>query len=336
MRSRRGFTLIELLVVIAILATIAVMVIYAFTPSGGEKMRSASRVGQSAILGARDRALHAKDRRGFRLVVDPNDTSIATGFVYIQPIPFQTYPVGSISLLRPDYDTDMIPDSQDILIVHGINGNDWYSLYQGNFLPGPLPVLPKIRIPSGSGGQWYAFTVDTSGPYTLSSTQPYFILTTSFTEQNPVAPPTALLVWDYTSSYSSCDIEIRNEFLPNHQPISLPSGIVIDLARSVPTTVGTQDIMFSPRGMITGSTAALGPIYLFLRDVRDVTNNLDPSSPQLQGDHAILAIFPQTGHVQAYPVDPTDNYINSSGALGNDNLADDPYTFAKRGSKAGG
>src|SRR5262249_44065552 len=98
----------------------------------------------------------------------------------------------------------------------------------------------------------------------------------------------------------------------------------------------TPDFMFTARGTITGAMSGLGPIYLFLRDIRDVTNGLDPSSPNLQGDQMILAIFPQTGHCATYQVDPTDAYNNVNGSAGADTFADDPFRFAKGGQAAGG
>ncbi|MFN0050541.1 MAG: type II secretion system protein, partial [Planctomycetales bacterium] len=84
--SRRGFTLVELLIVVGIVLLLAGMVVYAIQPSQSSRLREAGRVGQAAIMGARDRALHAKAKRGFRLVIDPNDSTLATGFVYLQPM----------------------------------------------------------------------------------------------------------------------------------------------------------------------------------------------------------------------------------------------------------
>jgi hypothetical protein len=118
------------------------------------------------------------------------------------------------------------------------------------------------------------------------------------------------------------------ELLPNVPPMSLPSGVVIDLANSSPAARG--DILFSPRGMIAGTAAAVGPIYFMLRDIRDVVEGINPADNTVvvQRDQMIVALFPQTGHVQIYPVDRTD--------ANGDNVSDDLFRFAKLGSAAGG
>jgi prepilin-type N-terminal cleavage/methylation domain-containing protein len=78
-RRRSGFTLIELLVVMTILLVLSVLVWAVFKPSNTDKMRSAARIAQSAFLGAKDRALHAKELRGVRLIRDPTDVTDAAG-----------------------------------------------------------------------------------------------------------------------------------------------------------------------------------------------------------------------------------------------------------------
>ena len=80
MRRRSGFTLVELLVVIVILLVLATLVFAVFrTGTGSDRMRSAARITQSAFLGAKDRALHAKDLRGVRFIRDANGPKAANG-----------------------------------------------------------------------------------------------------------------------------------------------------------------------------------------------------------------------------------------------------------------
>ena len=132
-----------------------------------------------------------------------------------------------------------------------------------------------------------------------------------------------------TDSDATCDFRLYNEMTPRMAPINLPSGVVIDLNRSSATAKG--DIMYSPRGMIADVPGALGPIYFFLRDVRDVLEGLDPANVTngvLHRDMLIIAISPLTGACQAFPVDQND--ANA------DNIADDLFHFAKQGSVSGG
>ena len=92
MRRRSGFTrLIELLVVVAILLILSTLA-FAVLNSGrsSDRMRSGARTAQSAFLGAKDRALHAKDLRGVRLTHDLANANLVNGFVYLQPLPMQS------------------------------------------------------------------------------------------------------------------------------------------------------------------------------------------------------------------------------------------------------
>lgn len=376
-RSRYGFTLVELMVVILILVVIATLVVAAYrTSAGGDRLRSAARTTQSAFLGAKDRALHAKDRRGVRLLQDAGDRSLVNGFVYLQPIEMQTYGEHSIQLER-----DQVTGLPDVVIVHGntlplpadtFPDTDWANISWAFANP------PRIRIPAGSG-QWYTFTTDSAGMYTFGPTTQYLRLTTPFPDPGvpgPISHPYS----DVT--FTSCDFEMAPEILPNHAPLTLPSGVVIDLywsqlppnwrdIRSVAsgTTPGAgefnegpdpaipgnvilarygtdrlvptlMDLMYSPRGVITGPVAAQGPIHLLLRDIQDATQNLSPISPQCKGECRVLTIFPMTGHVQVYEMDPTDVFVNVTNTVagataGADGFPDNPFRFAKEGSRAG-
>jgi hypothetical protein len=275
---------------------------------------------------------------------------------------------------------DGVPDSPDVLIVHGFDPPpapqptpapttyvDWAQKYPFFASPG------QIRIPAGAGGQWYSFsyTTNAAAPYniynlnmqTISSPPPggeYLQLATSFPQSTN--PPGSVVADDVTSGYSSCDIQLGNDVLPFHQPISLPSGCVIDLAFCssnvqtlagyVPQTpnpatpylvpapaptlpVNNVDVMFSPRGNVTGINSALGAMFFCLRSTQDATLGLNPayapslnsSYPQTPGDCLILAVFPQTGLVQTYDAD-----LRSTVTPG---VADNIFYFAQRGMSAG-
>lgn len=355
-----AFTLIELLVVIVIIMILATLVYAVFgTGRNSDKTRSAARIAQSAFLGAKDRALHAKDLRGVRLIRDTTDPTLVTGFVYLQPLPMQTYPAGSFKLDRLDVNPhDNVPDSADIMIVRGNSAPatpavDWDAKTQFFSNPG------RIRIPTGSG-QWYTFTWSASGSYPLSAANEVLQLTTPFVQQptDPVyAYPASMTGWLPTSNFSSCDILLGNEILSFHQPISLPSGIVFDLNNSsvnVQTLASNVnvDIMFSPRGNASGVVAGLGPLHFLIRGLKDATAGNNPwavgpagsANPDLnQEDRLVLTVFPQTGLVQVFEIDPTDNYTNPStttpinlpGIGGQDGIADNLFNFAQQGKSAG-
>src|SRR5262245_14499143 len=164
MRHRRsGFTLVEMLVVIAIILILAGLVFAVFnTGRSSDRLRSAARIAQSAFLGAKDRALHAKDLRGVRLTRDLTDATLVNGFVYLQPLPPLIYPTGSIELERLDMNQDGAADSADIVIVRGFDppatpSVDW------NAKKFVLPTVGRIQI----NNQWYTFYQDQNAPYVL-------------------------------------------------------------------------------------------------------------------------------------------------------------------------
>src|SRR5262245_37414110 len=211
--DRSGFTLIEVLVVISILLILATLVWAVFKRSNTDKMRSAARIAQSALLGAKDRALHAKEPRGIRLTRDLTDNTLVTGFVYLQPLPLLSYPAGSFKLDRLDVNPhDNVPDSADIFIVRGNSAPatptvDWDTKAQFFSNPG------RIRIPKDSG-QWYAFTWSTTGSYPLSAANQVLQLVTPFAQQ-PTDPlyfyPASMTGWLPSSAFSSCDIQLGND-----------------------------------------------------------------------------------------------------------------------------
>lgn len=114
-----------------------------------------------------------------------------------------------------------------------------------------------------------------------------------------------------------------------------------------------MDLMFSPRGTVTGSSAGTGLIHFYIglrtsvqfvtdagRPVVDATAsalvpmdgliNGMPEKPVL-GDRALVSIFTSTGKVASHPLDPTDQFNNFTGAAGADNYADSPFTYAELG-----
>lgn len=361
--KRSGFTLVELLVVIGVLMIITALTVTAYNASvGGDRLRGAARTTQSAFLGAKDRALHAKDRRGVRLLRDSGDGSLCNGFCYLQPIEMQTYAEHSLRLeRRDDSPQDNTADSGDIMIVRGNTTLPIYPMTDWYTISGYFSNPPRMRIPAGTG-QWYTFTWATSGVYAFTQAQQVLQLTTPWAGTGTIAFPDPRGT-DYSDAGFSCDIEMAPEVLPNHAPIQLPSGVVIDLYYSqIPATwysqhsvangtalgtgevdegtdpsnaanniyrtyVPNMELMYSPRGVITGAVSAQGPIHLLLRDIQDATQGLNPIDQRCKGEVRVLSVFPQTGHVQVFEYDPTDADANG--------YADQPFRFALQGSRAG-
>jgi prepilin-type N-terminal cleavage/methylation domain-containing protein len=369
MRRRSGFTLVEMLIVITIILILAGLVFAVFnTGRSSDRLRSAARIGQSAFLGAKDRALHAKDLRGVRLTRDLTDTTLVTGFVYLQPIPIQTagnYPtpnVNNVTVTRPNIASGNFDATQ--VLISGTQGQTWFTQDQNGIWP-PSPV--QIRIPAQTG-QWLNLArVQNTPPYwgTMNAGNLQLTLQTAYQGGNPPPAPNAI---DPNMTTASCDIQLGNDVLPFHQAIPLSSNVVIDLkfcSANIQTLAGLQtgvnyyvDIMFSPRGGVSGYLSGLGPMHFLLRDLKDAvaTSQIKDANGNFcggrlvgacptavpaqtedpnKGDRLVLSVFPQTGLVQVFEIDPTDIVNNLTGVAGPDGLADNIFFFAQQGKSAG-
>lgn len=109
-----GFTLIELLVVIGIVVLLASMTLLAVDLTfNAERVRSGARQIQSMIAGARDRAIHAREARGVRFLVenDPLNGRKCSSMIYIGAS--DVWSRGTIMLMRSDFDFDDQVDNVD-------------------------------------------------------------------------------------------------------------------------------------------------------------------------------------------------------------------------------
>lgn len=315
MKRRAGFTLTELLIVIAIILTLAGITLAVYnTGRSSDRMRSAARVGQSAILGAKDRAMHAKDSRGVRLIRDANGPTfsstntfpaLVTGFVYLQPIALQSIgnlngqtQQNSVAVMRPGASPDatvvvITPNQGAALLTQDVN-QIW-----------PRSTM-QVRIPSSQSpnpGQWYTLSPNpnaTGGAYWVStdaSGNQNLILQAPYSGGAGAPTPYAIDFSNPTSA--SIDIQLGSEVMPFHQPIALPAGVVVDLRYSssnlqnlaggnISNTTGyvppNIDISFSPRGNIAGATGGLGAFYFCLRDMKDATgpSTIDTGNPPVR------------------------------------------------------
>jgi len=369
-----------------------------------EKVKSAARQVQSALEGARGRAMFAKEPRGLRLLVDQDDPRIVTGFIYVGAA--MNWSEGQISLERPDFNEDTIiangrldpgedtngngrldgdgtADSNVVKIVRGDPSSGWYTLkqrgYMGLFedlnLNGVLDPgedqngnglldldAPRIKIPAGENGSWY--TVLT---YRLTATNQILELTTPY--RDPATTPASLVTAFQSGGPKSYLLELPPRILPDSQPILLPEGVCIDLDGSkVPAAwrpptaalqsapyIGRMDVMFSPRGTVTGSIAASGLINFYLTERKDVLRTVNfgvvvggtatPRSPvnsnypdtlpppvpgqnQFDSDNQIgqrlgVTLFTQTGKISTHEINATDSDANG--------YADNPFQYATSG-----
>jgi prepilin-type N-terminal cleavage/methylation domain-containing protein len=362
MKRRSAFTLIELLVVISILLVLSGLVLAVFnTGRSSDRMRSAARIAQSAFLGAKDRALHAKDLRGVRVTRDLANIAFANGFIFVKPLPLQTTgnqpgqpQLQNVSVTRPGFSSGNM-NATEVLIT-GQQGTTWQQQdANGQWATFPL----KVRIPSGTG-QWYTIAQQSiSPPYWWTTdpntAAPCLVLQVPYSGGNSTGPNAI----DPTDTTASIDIQLGNDVLPFDQPIALPSGCIIDLNYSSPNIQAINvanhagsniDIMFSPRGVVSGFVGGIGPLHFLFRGLKDATAGVNPwavggsasaNPDKSTEDRLILSVFPQTGLVQVFEIDPTDNFTNPSTTTpiaslsgGPDGIADNLFNFAQKGKTA--
>jgi prepilin-type N-terminal cleavage/methylation domain-containing protein len=341
--ARRGaFTLVEMLVVVAIVLTLTTLVVVVFqTNRGSDRMRSAARIAQSTVMGARERAQLARLRRGVRFIRDASDSSLVVGLAYIQPLqPNPTYGLhpnsDEVTLERQDSEAPFqVADSARVYRVRGMgSGIDWVRLKDEGYLANP----PRVRIPATTG-RWFGIQSLYVNP--SNSNEQLLELATDFPDFDAGFEFPSVLAIPKTSSKATCELELGSGLLPHHAPLQFPASVVIDLDLSSPQIVSLWpapveiDIYFAPNGRVVDAAAVQGPLYFVLNDREDALVGRNPIAPDNKGEKLILAVFPQTGLVQTFPIDPTDVVNNNTGAAGADGLADDLFKFAKIRSVAG-
>lgn len=331
---RPGFTLIEIVIVISIMVLLASLVVAVYGANlGADRMRAAARQWQSALLAARDRAIHAKAPRGIRLVLDANDPTTVTGCEYIAPLPPWSQAT-VITLGRPDLDNDGNANDDgstdamgnpspttitaggetyyedDVRTLRGF-GTGWYELKQ----QGLLVDGSRIRLPAS--GSWY--TVNTRR--LTSPADPQILeITSDYRSTGSIAPFPAAASTVAFNGNGSYLLELQPAPLPGESPLSISGSVVIDLDHSrIPAgwRNGTSyarhmDILFSPRGTITGPLAAQGILHFLLAERADAARQLPPESSP--GEKLAVTLFTRTGAVSTHPID-------ASAALGPDGAA---------------
>lgn len=403
--KRPGFTLVELLVVVTVLLILMVMTVTAidFTFTS-ERVRSATRQVQSALEGARDRAIFAKEPRGLRLLVEPGEDRngngildpgedlngngsldlgnprIVTSMIYVGGA--KSWSEGRIRLERPDFDGTPGPDSTEISVVRGSADCGWYTLKERGFLgdfedlnlngvldPGEdlngNGVLdrdtPRIKIPADDNGQWHVVVTNR-----LTAVDQILLLIPEYKGAGTSAENQVVAFLG--TGPSTYILELPPRILPDAQPILLPEGVCIDLDgsdvppdwRPPPGTGVTapysshMDILFSPRGVVTGPLAARGLVHLYLAERKDVIRAVEiglevsgTANPRLPvnnvpgafarvpdvyqfnadepiGQRKVISIFTQTGKVSSHEIDPTPPSTPNGTAA-------NPFRFATQG-----
>ncbi|MEJ7593601.1 MAG: hypothetical protein WKF77_18845 [Planctomycetaceae bacterium] len=238
-----------------------------------DRVRGAARQVQSFLSGARDRAIYAKESRGVRFFISPENPRAVTTMAYIAPGGTWSSPENSagVSLERNDGngDGDFQDAADQVIRVHGKQNPGWWNLKKRGWLVDGL----RIRIPKGPTGNWYP--IDTSLiDITIAPTEDQFLLL-----QIPYADggDNGQQIAHGELSY---EIELPAKLLPQ-DPSILPESVVIDLDGSrIPVgwqlspLAGSQysgymDIVFSTRGNIVGGSAGAGVIHLYICDSED-------------------------------------------------------------------
>ena len=330
-RRSSGFTLVELLVVAGIMLVLATMTIATLNVTfDAERIRSASRQVHSYIEGARDRAIYARELRGVRFIYDVTDYQ--TGSRTVKSLVFVGAPERATGKLVYDPATKALSQS--------LSDFPRWEDYQ---LRGLLKSGARIQIPSGSG-LWYTVqSVDTGGLPLPNPRPPIALYLVDGARFSPGVGATGNIELTYK-------MELRPAVLANQDPVELPTGISVDLDHSqLPSEWKTggsysdeMDVMFSPRGSVTGSVAGAGLIHFLLVDVEDTIRGAGPPGDesglnpddQVQGEFRIVTLNTRTGHVSTHEIARDDTVINSNGNPGVDGLADDPFRYAETGEVA--
>lgn len=369
---RQGFTLVELLVVVAVTMVLAGISAAAVrVATNQDRVRAGARQIQSYLLGARDRAIYAKAPRGVRFLLDSANNRTVSSLVFIQQTPPWTQ--GTIALQRADSNADGVWDKW---YLQGFDNNssdprsssptNWYDLFDRGLLVEGGKV--KLRI---SGKEIVCTVRDVN---LVTSTSPQLKLTS---DPNVTPPNTTSTLIANVDSY---ELELAASLLPNADPVLLPKGAVVHLDRCTsaanvdanpslradklpsgwrffPSAVQSfngvadpsgfdydqkkLDVMFSARGVVTGSAAQKGILHFYIAEAKDADrdrrvywpssglsapeygslNSFNAANTDIheRGNKNIVTLFTRTGSVSTYNVQSNT----------------DPFKFAETGEVAG-
>jgi type II secretory pathway pseudopilin PulG len=278
---RASFTLLELLIslgIILILATLTMQLLNSTLNS--DRIRNGARELQTYFAGARDRAIHAGQPRGVRLITDVVNPSTVRSFVYIGAS--ASFSDGSQLSIDASGNINFIQTNPNPLNPPPFSSTSavWTRLWNLGLLPDGTP----IELTVGTTPILIYMTVSLTG---FSGGNPTFAVTSAPAGTFPIDNPT--IVGGTGATYT---LQLAPTVLSGDEPRSLPSNIVIDLNSSIlPLAWGsagsfsnTLDILFSPQGTVIGTPASDGKIHFVLADTADTTGQtpiagLPPRSP---------------------------------------------------------
>ena len=372
-----GFTLVELLVVISILSILLTITVLAVNLNNeAERVTNGARQIQSFLRGAKDRAINTGEEVGVRFFfgqpassADPITTQIiarqVTAMAYIGrsgtwPPADQkgrAYAFIQLADLNGDEDTD---DPGEATLIS--DGPDWWRLKRRGWLVDGM----RVRIPDSSTGTWYQISTDTI----LENDPPPAVCELKLL--TPYRQPAGKITYS---------IELPWSMLPE-SPLILPEDVVIDLDGSRvpnfwrPAANSTNlyrtfaDVIFSPRGNVTGD-AAISLLHFYVCDAEDSlflkeqfanANSIETLNTNVAAGEAfvpmddmdelnattdpepwvgaynvkprrLVTVIPQTGAVSIHEVYAyTDPEVAPDpGDLDSNGIADDPFQFAETG-----
>lgn len=276
--QRGAFTLVELMVVLTIMVVLLTITVMTVNFSrDAERVRGGALQVQSFLAGARDRAIYAKEARGVRFFLDPNNNRAVTTMVYIDPAEY--WSDGVIQLQRPDLNSDNLADTASVTMVAGA-GTGWWELKRRGLLFDGL----RMRIPKGPKGTWYSIDASLIDISAAPPSTQYLMLSVPYSD--PGDTPNNSVKAFSGGGPEDYELELPPRILPQ-DPVLLPENTVIDLDGSrLPlfwrpsTSLGVggsgnmqysqfMDIIFSPRGNVIGPAASAGVIHLYINDLED-------------------------------------------------------------------
>ncbi len=311
---RAGLTLVELVVVIGIIV-ILLAIGAAFLPGlqGNQKVQNGvDRVAQWLLI-AKGRAKHDGLPTGLRFVVDPNNPTMFSQFVYVQQPDYLFGDPGASNVVSAFTDPSPPAGTPSPQV-----------LFTGNpdFI-GPDSTNPLVQagdyLELSGGGTLYAITGVTTSVYSANK-QSYVALNLSSSFTGPTLNTN-------TASFGTTTWRIIRQprRLAGEDFLTLPQDIVVDLSTMPPSqppqvppqvytwsqnvpqrTVGGTtyyEILFSPTGDVIGQTANSGKVLLWVRDTT-VPSPSQGDNPTMQGNPTLVAVQVRGGFLGTYPVLP--------------------------------